>query len=61
MERMNGRMFISPENHGLASTPFIGPKTVFSSDEPAPGKIRLTAKALASFFAPVKEVLHPFS
>ncbi len=58
---MNGPMFISPEDHGLASDPFIGPKTAFSSDERTPGKIRLTAKALASFFAPVKEVLHPFS
>jgi hypothetical protein len=54
-------MFISPEDHGLASNPFIGPKTAFSSDERIPGKIRLTAKALASFFASVKEVLHPFS
>jgi hypothetical protein len=54
-------MLISPENHGLASTPFIGPKTVFSSGERAPGKIQLTAKPLASFFAAVKEVLHPFS
>jgi hypothetical protein len=58
---MNGRMFISPKDQGLASTPFIGPKTVFSSGECAPGKIQLTAKTLASFFAAVKEVLHPFS
>lgn len=58
---MNGRMFISPEDHELATASFIGPKTVFSSDERTPGKIRLTAKALAAFFVTVKEVLHPFS